>query len=707
MTFLSGFRYQPRFTVARGIYLIVIASTLVFTQGDLLAQDKPTNETPAQIVTGEVDPAPQVSTEPEKAEKVVEAIQAAVADDAAVADNAAAAPVLNYMPAVDLFPKNTAGYVRIPNAPDFCKAGKQMHIGKLIDDPVMKPFIDAQKARAESYFDSLTDKIKLRPTDLYDIVSGEVAMAWLPAKDKRRPFSVCVIADVRGLRDKADLALEKIDKDLKAGGATRTDVKHQGEEIRVYKTKPKPGQLKVEQIAISLNDARIIAADRDTVVQDLLDAVAGMPKGEPLSRLDDFKIVMSKSETALAKTVKDGGTKGLEWFAEPFQMARILRKVFEIERGSLVDIVKLLESQGFTAVKAVGGVASLNGKRFDLLHRGFLLAPGPFAKAAKMLGFFNRPLDAIPDWVGKDTSAFTRFNWRIDQAFWASEGLINEAMGDDIFRPIIEGIRDDEEGPQIDLAKDFFPNLDDQIILISDNTLPPAIDSERVLVAIRLKNAAAVKNVVRKAMLVEPDATELKALPGVEIWQVQRGEGEEDLGEALEDLGFEDPDEEEDAGQKPLLDHWAIGVVQPDAGVGGPGFAYLVFSSHPELLIETAKRIKTAAKGGIATLGEVKTVVTAMKDLGAKDVSYDHVARMKLGMRVKYELLRKGQLKDSDSILATLIRRISDDEQGGQPDPLNASKLPPLNQIEKYMPDGGAYFESTDKGWLMTGFYLK
>ena len=179
MTFLSGFRYQPRFTVARGIYLIVIASTLVFTQGDLLAQDKPTNETPAQIVTGEVDPAPQVSTEPEKAEKVVEAIQAAVADDAAVADNAAAAPVLNYMPAVDLFPKNTAGYVRIPNAPDFCKAGKQMHIGKLIDDPAMKPFIDAQKARAESYFDSLTDKIKLRPSDLYDIVSGEVAMAWL------------------------------------------------------------------------------------------------------------------------------------------------------------------------------------------------------------------------------------------------------------------------------------------------------------------------------------------------------------------------------------------------------------------------------------------------------------------------------------------------------------------------------------------------
>ena len=80
---------------------------------------------------------------------------------------------------------------------------------------------------------------------------------------------------------------------------------------------------------------------------------------------------------------------------------------------------------------------------------------------------------------------------------------------------------------------------------------------------------------------------------------------------------------------------------------------------------------------------------------------------MKLGMRVKYELFRKGELKDSDSILATLVRRISDEDAGGQPDPFNAAKLPPLNQIEKYMPDGGAYFQATNKGWLMTGFYLK
>ncbi len=58
----------------------------------------------------------------------------------------------------------------------------------------------------------------------------------------------------------------------------------------------------------------------------------------------------------------------------------------------------------------------------------------------------------------------------MEDAFWASETLINEAFGDEIFRPMIDGIKEDEEGPQIDVEKDFFPNLDDQLILITDNT---------------------------------------------------------------------------------------------------------------------------------------------------------------------------------------------------------------------------------------------
>jgi hypothetical protein len=78
-----------------------------------------------------------------------------------------------------------------------------------------------------------------------------------------------------------------------------------------------------------------------------------------------------------------------------------------------------------------------------------------------------------------------------------------------------------------------------------------------------------------------------------------------------------------------------------------------------------------------------------------------------MSMRAKYELLRQGNLKDSDSVLSTILRRVIDDEDGGQPDPLNARKLPPIGQIEKHLTDGGAFVEETTEGWSMTGFFLK
>ena len=615
-----------------------------------------------------------------------------------------------YVEAIRLLPETAAGVMRIPDLPDFCTAWKKTHIGMLIDEPSMQPFIDAQKARAENYLESIDNSIGLRPQDLYDIASGEVVAAWLSfEKDIRRPYSACVIADIRGRKAKADKALKQIDEDLIAGGAERQDVVYLGQSVRVYTTKPKPGQLKIDEIAITYDQTRVIAADRQRVVTDLLDAVAAGGASNPLGDSPEYKEVRTRSDDAIADAVKQQeSTVSLEWFAHPFSMGRILRQVFEVDRGNQVDILKLLEGQGFDAIKAVGGAVAIAGKEIDFLHRGFLLAP-PTAKdeqryelAARMLQLSDGPIEAVPKWVHQDVGSFNRLNWKLEEAFWASETLINEAFGDDIFRPMIEGIRDDEEGPQIDIAADVLPNLDDQVIMLTDNKMPAAIDSERMLVAIRVKDASAIKKAIRQAMEVEPDASQMDALPGVEIWRVQRGEGEDDFEKDLfgDDFNF---DEEVDE-PPPLLEHWAIALVDQGGCSKAP---YMVFSSHPELLVHTAQRIQACPGDGFGSLPEIKRVVETMKQLGANKIAYDRLVRLKRTLRIKYELLRQGQLKDSDSVLFKLLRRIDEDEDGGQPDPLNASKLPPLGEIEHHLPEGGSYVETTADGWMMTGFFLK
>ena len=65
----------------------------------------------------------------------------------------------NFMPAADLLPQSTAGFVRIPDLPVFIESCKKMHIGELVDDPVMKPFMDAQKERLENYLGSVDNQV--------------------------------------------------------------------------------------------------------------------------------------------------------------------------------------------------------------------------------------------------------------------------------------------------------------------------------------------------------------------------------------------------------------------------------------------------------------------------------------------------------------------------------------------------------------------
>lgn len=616
-----------------------------------------------------------------------------------------------YKLAIELLPDTVAGLVRIPNLPRFCEAWENTSLGKLLEDEAMQPFIEVQRQRAKNYLEAFDNKVGIRPEDLYNVASGELVISWLPfPNDKRRPFALCVIADVRGRAKEADAAIEKLDKDLQAANWIRKDTEHLGQTIRVYSTEPKPGQLKVEQIVITLDETRLIAADRDLVVTDLLDTIAGEAEGKPVVQLQEFQHVLKKSSQAILEPVKSGGgTIAIEWFARPFQMARILRESFDVDRGNQVDIVKLLENQGFDAVKAAGGILALAGEKYQLLHRGSILAPAvtdqpsKYKLAARMLQFENAPMAPIPAWVHSEAASFARLNPKFEEIFWASETLLNEAFGDDIFKDIIEGIRDDEDGPQIDIAKNVLPNLDNELILVTDNTLPSQLNSERMLIAIRVSDAEAIGKAISKAMDAEPDATILDAVPGVDIWRVQRGGDEDALDEDLFgdlDIGLGEEEIEE---TPPLLDHWAIAMI--DRGVNSEA-AYLMFSNDPDMLVAAAKRIRSKTKAGLADEPEIKDLISSLSDLGCKSPSMDRIVRTRLSMRAKYNLLREGKLKDSDSVLSSFYRRFLEDEEAESDEAINATDLPPLSTIEKYLPNGGGFMETTKDGWSLTGFLL-
>ena len=202
----------------------------------------------------------------------------------------------------------------------------------------------------------------------------------------------------------------------------RTDQKHRGHVIRVYNNELKPGQLKVEQIAILLDEERLIAADRDSVVTDLIDAIEGEATTEPISKQEDYAIVMSQSKwpsKSLHKQAK-------RWLREnglhvPSRWVGSLENhwtsiVVTISTFSTCLRIKVLMRSKQQVELAIGG------DPYDVLHRGYILAPPVTEEASK----YELPLNAAPQRTSCGNTRlgpsrnrkFGRMNVRIEEAFW-------------------------------------------------------------------------------------------------------------------------------------------------------------------------------------------------------------------------------------------------------------------------------------------------
>ncbi|WP_153559179.1 membrane or secreted protein [Roseimaritima sediminicola] len=609
----------------------------------------------------------------------------------------------SFVSAVELLPETTGGYLRVLDLPAACEAWERTTLSNLGTAPVMQPFWEAQEESADRQLEAGGLKIGLRITDLYDISSGEVLLGWMSYPDPKRPFTACLITDIRGRQARAEQALATLDENMKSRKATRRDVAHQGQTIRVYTLPKAPGQFKLEQIAVTIGDQRLIASDRDATIKQLLDAVAAGGAQGGLAR--------AKDHTAIWEKVGQSEPDEVQWFVRPLDFARIMREVAGTDRGQRVDIVQLLENQGFDAIQSTGGRVQLAEGDFDLLHHGFVYAPqdpaseSRFRLAARMLAFPNTPASDPPAWLATETSTWARLSWQMEDAFWAAETLVDEAFGSEIFRPTLAGIKEDEEGPQIDIPNDVIGHFDNELFHITDNI---DADNDRTLVAIRLKDTGPVAAAINKAMESEPDASPVEKSPEHPIWKVVPNTESDFDEEAFGEFGFDDDfgDEDTEDQPAPLLEQWAITVIQdPAAGASG---GYLMFSSHTDQLVETVNRIRSGEDGRFASQDAVRRVLRQIQQLGGDSRAMANVDRTRLSWRTKYQLLREGTLKDSDSILGNLIRRVQERRKDGAENPeLNTGKLPPFSEIEGFLNPGGGYMKTEADGWRLRNFLLK
>lgn len=594
------------------------------------------------------------------------------------------------VPAAKMLPESTQAFVSLPNTPNFIERWNKTQLGKLaLDDQLMK-FWNTQREELQSRFSDAGWQLNLQVEDLQDLSAGQTSIGWI-GRTGEKAYSMALIIDLGERTSAGEKFLKRVEDQLKERKATVKNWKHGDVNVVQYSVPSPSNPARLLESNYAISKGQLIATDDSSTMNELLDAQAG-DKKDSLYNSSVYKDALSK--------VQGNGTIAAEYFVRPLGIAKLLRVIGAKAPKGNPDLLKILEDQGFGALQFVAGNIELSEEGFDVFHNGFVKLQKPAKEAVKILDFPNVPAIAPPVWLSKESASVLGFSWSLKDAFNRFESLVDAYVGEGTFQGMLEGIRDEPNGPQIDIVKEVLPLLGTEMFIVTEIKKPITPDSKRSLVLVKLNdNAGKMKGILDRYGKAESNGTPLD-YEGYRIWSFKNEEEElkVDFGTGGNKVDFGN-ESEEDESDKPLLDHWAIGLVE----------GFFVFSSDAELIKETIERIKVTKNSAFAEETDVKRAKAVIDSIsGGNPHSVMQIDRADRSFEMQYELFREGKLNASKSILAAILDRLLDPkhQNRGQEQKLKGDTLPPFQQISSYFQPSGSIISTEEDGWAIQSFVL-
>lgn len=586
--------------------------------------------------------------------------------------------------AYELLSQDTQAVVWIRSAEEFYERWDRTQLARLAKDDAVAPFFTEQRKEIEARLMEAGWRLNVKPEQLRDYAEGQIALAWIAKDDTPlKPYAIVLIADIEDDPATNQRMLKEIESQLDPKNSTKQTLSHNGTTISKFRLPPRPGELIAQDTFIAVTGGMMLTSDDLEMIKKLVDRAKENDDTKSLSK--DALFTKARGLAGIA------GEGQVEYFIRPLGFARVIRSIAGKRSKSSADMLAVLENQGFLAIECVCGELRIGEPTIDMQHRGYVVAQHPLPMSAGVLDFPNQASRMVPNFVGKNISSVLVTNWNAQEAFWRTEGLVDEIAGTPgVFAEVIEGIKKDPNGPKIDIRL-VLPNFTNDIYSISDNKLGEAeIDSRRNLIALRVRDSAAMSEVLNKAMEGEPDA-EAVDFNGHQIWKVVHHDDNETLPNDFGD--FAPPPVAANNNQnQPWLSNWAITVHED----------YLMFASHVEMIQDAINQTKETATSPLLESQDYKRVTAAISQyFGDRPASAWRVMRATEAYRIQYELFRKGELPKSQSMLASLLDRLlqNETEMRSKDQKISGKGLPEFSMIEKYLQPSGMTFRTTDQGW--------
>ena len=622
-----------------------------------------------------------------------------------------------FPPSQTIFPDTTVGWMSIADPLAFQESFDRTQYGKLLQDPNLEPFVKSFREQLSKAGKQRLGKLGLTLEDLGEVRGGEIAMAAIVPEEGR--LATVLLVDTTGHEAETEKLLEQIDARLLEQEAER--LADYEDIIRVYRLPPEPPRAGEEDdapepqerlVAVVHDDASLVVGDDPVQVHHVL-TVLETGRQDSLATHASFIKVDERSREGMPEEAAS-----LRWFVDPFVFASAYKAANPPrERRKGPDYVEILARQGFDAVKAIGGSLVFGEGNHEMRHQTVVYAPplpdrdpesfDRYDLAARMLRFPDADQIEPPTWVPAGSSSWSAMQWDIQAAFQSAESLVDDVIGEEgVFDDVIASLKEDPDGPQIDVEADLIACLGQRVAMLSDYVEPIDIESDRLVIAIEATDPERVAATVAKSMGTDPDMQRIES-HGVVIWEAI------DRTMEIPKLEIETPggivahaDHEEDdqhdhrrrlrEKEEKLLPHSAVTVAH----------GHLLIASHRDILERVLTTVDSA--DSLAVMSDYERVNAELSRLYPGPVALRGFARSDDSIRPAYEMLKSGSMPKSKSVTGQILNSLLGDGEPGsvRDQKIDGSTLPDFELIRKYFGIGGFSMQNLEDGWLLGGMTL-
>ena len=642
-------------------------------------------------------------------------------------------PVADAVKSENFLPASTTFWLSVPDATTLQTRFDETGIGRLTRDAEMQPFIESVTKQVREWANAKNVRLGLTVDDIGKLESGEICVAGILQRDAgegadlgRSSHGLVFLVDVSASVDEAKALMKKVADQMDKRGAEKLDMDPiHGAEVSKWKWEKeniKTGKKNTYTTLQTMVDGWLIASDNEAIFRDVIRRVKNPTDGAALDTLGAHPTFVKIQE----ETKIDGADSHVRWFIDPFgymKLADAIAAEEQIFRQRKDNIGETLESQGFDAIKGVGGNFSFAAdEKKDLVYRVFAYTP-PRAvddaqkRARGILDFKNyknRPLK--PEcWVAGDCSGYSTFTWNAQSAF-DNVGEVFDAF----VSPDTPGDWDSMiNGMSVDMGLDLramVKRLDNRFSVMSATEKPIDIRSERVVIGVKFTGDVDEFFEMAEKLLPEGDTLVIGEGHKVIVIDTTEEEGEdllqiEDDPDSIFGEDEDEGDDEEEVEQFNLFEKRYVACVPH--GKDGDG-GYLLICNNEDYIISVIERAIEAEKSELVDADDFKYVNSVLDSLVDKDrISVRQFGRLDKIFEGNYEMMRKGNMAQSQTVLARVLNQIFKDP-GADPDAVRQQQIDgstlPKNYSEAVAPflgPSGYAMETKDDGWRLTGVLLK